>query len=522
MTRLLKLGGRSYAGIGILAVCACAPAYLFAQPGDANNDKTIDLADMSAIVDYTIEKTASFTGDADTNENTTIDLADAIAIGRTFAEPDELNLNLGGGFSLDMVRIPAGRYDMGSEGDTGWDDPREAPVHEVTFPVDRAFYMARTEITQGQWIQVYGTWPNTDRPNSTYGMSPTHPAYYISWNNCQTFLHALNNNIIPFYNPESPVGFRLPSESEWERACRAGSTTRFYFGDSNNDPGTPQNEPYPGDDPMELGLYAWFRANSGLYSHPVAEKLPNAYGLYDMHGNMYEWVQDIVHDNYNGAPTDGSAWETVTTSTNRILRGSGWNHPPYWERSAARNPFAPATHIGPDVGFRPVRFVDVPTGAAGTVGEVAISEVAAQPEQYTFVPITIENGTNLTAVLIRLEYDPAVLEYPLGTLGELASSDHVVSVHEPTPGRLNIAVYPARGVEPFISGNGTVASLGFRVNPAAPPGLSPITITTVGTPNLPASSVVDTSGNNVTHNITNGGVNVGAVACADDWVTILE
>ena len=117
--------------------------------------------------------------------------------------------------------------------------------------------------------------------------------------------------------------YRLPTEAEWEYACRAGTTTRYYFG----------------DDASQLGDYAWYSANSQSKTHPVGQKKPNAWGLYDMSGNVWEWCEDDWHDNYIGAPTDGSAWliNNDNRSHLKCLRGGSWFESPNLCRSAYRS-----------------------------------------------------------------------------------------------------------------------------------------------------------------------------------------
>ena len=120
-------------------------------------------------------------------------------------------------------------------------------------------------------------------------------------------------------------GLRLPSEAEWEYACRAGTNTRWSYG----------------DDPAIFGDYAWFSGNSGNRVHAVGEKTPNAFGLYDMHGNAYEWCEDDYHSTYEGAPTDGSAWIESSRATYRVLRG-GYSYGSAANcRSAARGYYTP-------------------------------------------------------------------------------------------------------------------------------------------------------------------------------------
>jgi formylglycine-generating enzyme required for sulfatase activity len=117
--------------------------------------------------------------------------------------------------------------------------------------------------------------------------------------------------------------YRLPSEAEWEYACRAGTTTRYSFGDSESN----------------LGEYAWYDNNSGGKTHPVGEKKPNSWGLYDMHGNVWEWVQDTRHPNYNGAPIDGRAWGggSGLGGVFRVNRGGSWRSIARRCRSANRS-----------------------------------------------------------------------------------------------------------------------------------------------------------------------------------------
>ncbi|CCI23208.1 Serine/threonine protein kinase (fragment) [Microcystis aeruginosa PCC 9808] len=131
--------------------------------------------------------------------------------------------------------------------------------------------------------------------------------------------------------------YRLPTEAEWEYACRAGTTTRFYFGDNAN----------------QLGDYAWYGGNSQQTTHPVGQKRPNAWGLYDMSGNVWEWCEDNWHDNYIGAPTDGSAWLT-NDNDYQIVRGGSWYDYPSFCRSAFRDDVNRRDGSGLSVGFRVV------------------------------------------------------------------------------------------------------------------------------------------------------------------------
>jgi formylglycine-generating enzyme required for sulfatase activity len=162
---------------------------------------------------------------------------------------------------MEFVLIPAGAFEMGSPSNEAGRDDDDGPIHQVT--IKNAFYMGKYEVTQEQWRAVMGDNPSYFTGNDNL------PVEQVSWDDVQEFIRKLNAK-------EGTDKYRLPSEAEWEYACRAGTTTRYSFGDSES----------------RLGEYAWYTDNSGSKTHPVGQKKPNPWGLYDMHGNVWEWVLD--------------------------------------------------------------------------------------------------------------------------------------------------------------------------------------------------------------------------------------
>jgi formylglycine-generating enzyme required for sulfatase activity len=242
--------------------------------------------------------------------------------------PPDIEKNFTNSIGMEFVLIPAGEFDMGSPSNEADRNDDEGPVHRVK--ISNAFYMGKYEVTQNQWREVMGTSPS-------YFKGDNLPVENVSWNDVQEFVKKLNEK-------EGTNKYRLPSEAEWEYAVRAGTTTRYSFG----------------DDKSMLYDYAWYYGNSGDITgmgntHEVGQKKPNPWGLYDMHGNVLEWVQDSWHSDYNGAPTDGSAWESGNGS-DRVSRGNWMGAWTDCCRSAARSGYDPgATYYG--LGFRLLRIL---------------------------------------------------------------------------------------------------------------------------------------------------------------------
>lgn len=216
--------------------------------------------------------------------------------------------------SMEFLLVSAGSFSMGSPSDEEGRYNDEGPIHKVT--IKDPFYLGKYPVTQKQWIAVMGY-------NPSYFKGDDLPVESVSWKDIQEFIKKLNDR-------EDTDKYHLPSEAEWEYACRADTTTRYSFGDEES----------------KLNEYAWYNKNSGFETHPVGQKNPNHWNLYDMHGNVWELVQDKRHDNYEDAPSDGSAWKDESVSS-RALRGGGWKSNARDCRSAARGRYLSF----PDSGF---------------------------------------------------------------------------------------------------------------------------------------------------------------------------
>ncbi|ETR74247.1 MAG: sulfatase modifying factor 1 precursor [Candidatus Magnetoglobus multicellularis str. Araruama] len=228
---------------------------------------------------------------------------------------------------MEFVWIPEGTYMMGGNYISG--PGMNETIHKVT--LSKGFYLQATEVTQGQWKSILGSNPTYF---STCGDNC--PVSNVSWNDVQEFIELLNS--------KGDKKYRLPTEAEWEYAARAGTTSSFSNGKS-------VNLSYNCEFDSNLDEIAWYCGNSDITTYPVAQKKPNNWGLYDMHGNVAEWCQDWYSDYPEEHVTDPVATEIWPSMGGKILRGGGWNSNAFSCRSASRHLYPP-DHPGESFGFR--------------------------------------------------------------------------------------------------------------------------------------------------------------------------
>ena len=304
----------------MLAAAGTANAQLFPErdPADVNGDGVINAVDMAAVLGkwgpspqpwaIVLERCP------DPNVVTDAKLREAIAATGLPWRVQDI------GTGIEMLLVAPGTFMMGcspSEQDECF--PQESPVHPVTLTT--AFYIGRYEVTQAQWTAVMGRNPSAFHGSAD---SPSRPVEQTSWNMIQDFL--------------ANTGLRLPTEAEWEFACRAGTTTAFNSA-SNDD--------------TVLDELAWYRFNSFDGTKPVGLKAPNALGLYDMHGNVWEWVNDLYSADYYSTSPNVDPMGPGTGS-NRVLRGGSWATFPQGCRSSQRDGYPP-TAAPARYGFRAAR-----------------------------------------------------------------------------------------------------------------------------------------------------------------------
>lgn len=221
---------------------------------------------------------------------------------------------------MEFVLIPAGSFMMGADLDFEEGSKDETPVHKVQ--ITKPFYLGKFEVIQPHWVKIMGSNPSKFKGRSL-------PVEQVSWDDIQRFIDKLNNQ-------EPGSRYRLPTEAEWEYACRAGTSGAYSFG----------------DDVDKASDYAWFDANSGSKTHPVGQKEPNPWGVHDMHGNVWEWVQDYYKD--TAYKTHKQKDPLLSNGTKRVRRGASWFNWAGSVRCANRGADVPSFKIG-GLGFRLVK-----------------------------------------------------------------------------------------------------------------------------------------------------------------------
>ena len=275
-------------------------------------------------------------------------------IGRKSRTARYYTQDLGKGITLEMVAIPGGTFTMGTEDEEierlvkkfNWEGFRkERPQHQVTVP---PFFMGKYPITQAQWRAIASRTDLKVKQDLDLNLNPAYfkdspdsdrrPVEQVNWDHAIEFCARLSKL--------TGREYRLPSEAEWEYACRAGTTTPFYFGETI----TGELANYKSSETYADEYKGEYRQQTT----PVGQFPPNAFGLYDMHGNVWEWCADTWHDNYDGAPTDGSAWIENGNDNLSPLRGGSWYYDPNRCRSAYRYDNDRRGNVDYDYGFRVV------------------------------------------------------------------------------------------------------------------------------------------------------------------------
>ena len=256
-------------------------------------------------------------------------------VAEVYEQPVESNTK-----SLDMKfnKIPAGTFLMGSP-ESEADREDDETQHKVT--ITKPFYMQTTEVTQGQWKAAMGTEPWVAKGQRQIAKEgANYPATNVSWHDAVAYCKKLSE--------KEGKTYRLPTEAEWEYACRAGTETTWIFG----------------DDEKELSDYAWYEGHvitiREYYAHQVGLKKPNAWGLLDMHGNVLEWCHDYYEEDYykQSPAQDPTGPVTGSSRVVRVVRGGSWFYGTRDSRSAARDWYDAADRDNLDLGFRLVRELD--------------------------------------------------------------------------------------------------------------------------------------------------------------------
>ncbi|MBO4286561.1 MAG: formylglycine-generating enzyme family protein [Kiritimatiellae bacterium] len=241
---------------------------------------------------------------------------------KEYTRGDTKTLKLPGGATMEMIYVAPGSFTMGSE--NGEND--EESVHTVR--ITKGYWLGKYEVTQAQWRSVMGGNP------SYFTGDDRNPVEQVSWDDCQTFIEKVNAQL--------HCGARLPTESEWEYVCRAG--TRGAYAKEGTDAYTSE---HPAAE-AALEEMGWYNGNSGGRTHPVGQKAANPWGFHDMHGNVWEWCADWYGDYPSGSVTDPTG---PASGSYRVQRGGSWNYVAQYCRSASRNYYGPSLNYG-NYGFR--------------------------------------------------------------------------------------------------------------------------------------------------------------------------
>ena len=346
------LGWTVRAMVAVVALMACCGAQCAPARQSASAERTVAQAQVGPATAIDTEEgalqeeTPVSAPEQPGNEDETPDVpawaklsTQQIDAAKQLGIPVAKELDLGGGMTMRLVLIPPGEFMMGSPESEDGHLGDEGPVHAVG--ITSPFYMGICEVTNGQYMQFRDS--GADDPagaEDSYlkhiqeGQEPTsgpqQPVIWVSWNNATAFTEWLST--------KAGLAARLPTEAEWEYACRAGSEARFSYG----------------DDPecLQLAAHAWYDDDSAGRPHPVAQLAPNGWGLYDMHGNVWEWCSDWYgRDYYAGSPQADPPGPS--TGQERVLRGGSWYSMPQFCRSAARLMVRPAVAYD-SYGFRVV------------------------------------------------------------------------------------------------------------------------------------------------------------------------
>ncbi len=265
-----------------------------APRGDVNNDGEVTIADVTALIDYLLSGDDSGINldAADCDVDGSVGISDVTAlIDYLLSGGWPSNVFTVGGVSFKMIPVQGGIFMMGASDDDTQASGNEKPAHQVTLSTYR---IGETEVTQALWVAVMGSNPSSHSSSNGYEDDLSRPVEEVSWEDCQTFISKLNQM--------TGKTFRLPTEAEWEYAARGGSYSHNYVYSGGND----------------LNAVAWYRDNGDYQTHPVAQKLPNELGLYDMSGNVYEWCQDW-YDSYSSEAQINPTGPT--SGTRRVCRG---------------------------------------------------------------------------------------------------------------------------------------------------------------------------------------------------------